>query len=135
MVNANETITALFASTTGGVPYMRRFTSSGGVDSTFSFGVTGLSGTPQDMDRTADASKFYKPHARADARSLMNITFRLPSDELTDKFVKEAQAAGLDGLKGHRNVGGIRASTYNAMPKAGCEALAAFMREFERKNG
>ncbi|MEX2217330.1 MAG: 3-phosphoserine/phosphohydroxythreonine transaminase [Phycisphaerales bacterium] len=87
-----------------------------------------------------DSTKFYQPHARPDARSLMNITFRLPSspgggDELTDKFVKEAQAQGLDGLKGHRNVGGIRASTYNAMPRAGCEALAQFMREFERKNG
>jgi phosphoserine aminotransferase len=82
-----------------------------------------------------DAGKFYKPHARADSRSLMNITFRLPSDGLTDTFVKEATAQGLDGLKGHRNVGGIRASTYNAMPRAGCEALAQFMREFERKNG
>jgi phosphoserine aminotransferase len=82
-----------------------------------------------------DSTKFYTPHAKPDARSLMNITFRLPSDALTDAFVKEATAQGLDGLKGHRNVGGIRASTYNAMPKAGCEALAAFMREFERKNG
>lgn len=82
-----------------------------------------------------DNTKFYKPHAKSDARSLMNITFRLPSDELTDKFVKEAQAQGLDGLKGHRNIGGIRASTYNAMPRAGCEALSQFMREFERKNG
>jgi phosphoserine aminotransferase len=82
-----------------------------------------------------DATKFYKPHAEKSARSLMNITFRLPSDELTDKFVKEAGAQGLDGLKGHRNVGGIRASTYNAMPKDGCKALADFMREFERKNG
>jgi phosphoserine aminotransferase len=82
-----------------------------------------------------DQTKFYQPHAQKDARSLMNITFRLPSDELSDKFVKEAQTQGLDGLKGHRSVGGIRASTYNAMPRAGCEALAQFMREFERKNG
>lgn len=82
-----------------------------------------------------DNTKFYQPHAAKDARSLMNITFRLPSEELSDKFVKEAAAQGLDGLKGHRNVGGIRASTYNAMPKAGCEALAQFMKEFEKKNG
>ena len=82
-----------------------------------------------------DSSRFYKPHARADSRSLMNITFRLPSEELEEKFVKDAKAAGMDGLKGHRSAGGIRASTYNAFPRAGCEALAAFMREFERKNG
>ena len=62
-------------------------------------------------------------------------TFRLPREELTDKFVKEAGTLGLDGLKGHRSVGGIRASVYNAFPRAGCQALADFMREFERKNG
>jgi phosphoserine aminotransferase len=78
---------------------------------------------------------FYQPHAEKSARSLMNITFRLPSEELSDTFVKEAAAAGLDGLKGHRNVGGIRASVYNAMPKAGCEALGSFIREFAKKNG
>lgn len=82
-----------------------------------------------------DSTGFYKPHARQDSRSLMNITFRLPSEELEDRFVKEAKAQGMDGLKGHRSVGGIRASIYNAFPKAGCEALAQFMREFERKNG
>jgi len=82
-----------------------------------------------------DASKFYQGHAVKEARSLMNITFRLPSDELTDKFVKEAGAQGMDGLKGHRSVGGIRASTYNAFPPAGCKALGEFMKEFERKNG
>ena len=81
------------------------------------------------------ASSFYAGHAQKDARSLMNITFRLPSDELTDKFVKEAAAQGMDGLKGHRNVGGIRASVYNAFPAAGCKALGEFMREFARKNG
>jgi phosphoserine aminotransferase len=81
------------------------------------------------------ASGFYQPHAEKPARSLMNITFRLPSDELSERFVKEAQAAGLDGLKGHRNVGGIRASIYNAMPRAGCEALAQFIAEFARNNG
>ena len=82
-----------------------------------------------------DGSKFYKGHADKEARSLMNITFRTPNEETDAKFLKEATAAGLDGLKGHRSTGGMRASTYNAFPRAGCEALAQFMREFERKNG
>ncbi|HKR10134.1 MAG TPA: 3-phosphoserine/phosphohydroxythreonine aminotransferase, partial [Gemmatimonadaceae bacterium] len=62
-------------------------------------------------------------------------TFRLPSEELEKQFVKEAGKAGLDGLKGHRSVGGIRASIYNAFPEAGIDALTAFMQEFERRNG
>lgn len=82
-----------------------------------------------------DGSKFYKGHARPDSRSLMNITFRLPSEDLDDRFVKEAKAAGLDSLKAHRSVGGIRASMYNAFPLEGARALAGFMKEFERKNG
>ena len=82
-----------------------------------------------------DASSFYKGHARKDSRSLMNITFRSPSEVLDEKFLAGAKSAGLDGLKGHRATGGIRASTYNAMTRAGCEALAQFMREFERTNG
>jgi len=82
-----------------------------------------------------DKSSFYKAHARKDSRSLMNITFRTPTAELDDKFVAEAKAQGMDQLKGHRATGGMRASTYNAFPRAGCEALAQFMREFERKNG
>jgi phosphoserine aminotransferase len=82
-----------------------------------------------------DATDFYRPHAAADSRSLMNVTFRLPSEELEKQFVSEATKAGLDGLKGHRSVGGIRASIYNAFPKAGVETLVAFMKEFERKNG
>ena len=65
----------------------------------------------------------------------MNVTFRLPSEELEKKFVKEATAAGLDGLKGHRSVGGMRASIYNAFPEEGVDALVAFMQEFEKKNG
>jgi phosphoserine aminotransferase len=65
----------------------------------------------------------------------MNITFRLPSEELEAKFVKESTAAGLDGLKGHRSVGGMRASIYNAFPEAGVDALVSFMREFEARNG
>jgi phosphoserine aminotransferase len=82
-----------------------------------------------------DATDFYRGHADPDARSIMNVTFRLPSEDLEKKFASEATAAGLDGLKGHRSVGGIRASIYNAFPREGCEALVEFMKEFERKNG
>jgi len=84
-----------------------------------------------EIDRTG----FYRGHAHKDCRSRMNVTFRLPSEELDKKFAKEATAAGLDGLKGHRSVGGMRASIYNAFPEAGVDALVAFMKEFERKNG
>jgi phosphoserine aminotransferase len=82
-----------------------------------------------------DATDFYRGHADPDSRSLMNITFRLPSEELEKRFAQEATAQGLDGLKGHRSVGGIRASIYNAFPREGVEALVSFMQEFERKNG
>jgi phosphoserine aminotransferase len=82
-----------------------------------------------------DASQFYRGHARADSRSLMNVTFRLPNEDLEKQFVAEATRAGLDGLKGHRSVGGCRASIYNAFPKEGVEALVAFMKEFERTHG
>ncbi|MDT7778928.1 MAG: phosphoserine aminotransferase [Acidobacteriota bacterium] len=82
-----------------------------------------------------DATAFYRGHAVAEARSNMNVTFRLPSEELEKKFATEATAAGLDGLKGHRSVGGIRASIYNAFPPEGVDALVQFMREFERTNG
>ena len=82
-----------------------------------------------------DATDFYRGHAAPDARSIMNVTFRLPSEDLEKKFAAEATAAGLDGLKGHRSVGGIRASIYNAFPPEGVEALTQFMREFERTNG
>ena len=82
-----------------------------------------------------DATEFYRGHADRDARSLMNVTFRLPSEELEKRFASEATAAGLDGLKGHRSVGGIRVSIYNAFPREGVEALVSFMEEFERKNG
>jgi phosphoserine aminotransferase len=78
---------------------------------------------------------FYKPHAKEGSRSMMNITFNCPSDDLNKAFLKEAQAQGFDGLKGHRSVGGIRASIYNAFPASGCQALAQFMREFAQKNG
>jgi phosphoserine aminotransferase len=82
-----------------------------------------------------DATDFYRGHADADARSIMNVTFRLPSEDLEKKFTSEATAQGLDGLKGHRSVGGIRASIYNAFPLSGVEALVSFMKDFERKNG
>jgi phosphoserine aminotransferase len=73
--------------------------------------------------------------AEKSARSHMNVTFTLPSEELTDKFVKEAAKAGMVALKGYRTVGGIRASIYNAMPVAGCKALADFMGTFAKANG
>jgi phosphoserine aminotransferase len=82
-----------------------------------------------------DATDFYRGHADPDSRSVMNVTFRLPSEDLEKKFATEATAAGLDGLKGHRSVGGIRASIYNAFPRAGCVALVEFMKEFEKTNG
>ena len=64
----------------------------------------------------------------------MNICFRAPSEELEKQFIAEAAAAGLDGLKGHRSVGGMRASVYNAFPRAGCEKLVEFMKQFEQAN-
>jgi phosphoserine aminotransferase len=82
-----------------------------------------------------DATDFYRGHAAADCRSLMNVTFRLPSEEMEKQFVSEATKAGLDGLKGHRSVGGCRASIYNAFPREGVVALVSFMREFERTHG
>src|SRR5258708_24304340 len=78
-----------------------------------------------------DATDFYRGHADADSRSLMNVTFRLPSEDLEKKFASEATAAKLDGLKGHRSVGGIRASIYNAFPLERTEALVAFMKDAE----
>jgi len=82
-----------------------------------------------------DSTDFYRPHATADSRSLMNITFKTPDPETDALFIAEAGKEGLDGLKGHRSVGGMRASVYNAFPEGGCEALASFMREFERRHG
>ena len=78
---------------------------------------------------------FYRGHVEKPARSLMNVTFRLPSEELEKSFVEEATANGLDGLKGHRSVGGIRASIYNAFPREGVGALVEFMRNFSQQNG
>lgn len=75
----------------------------------------------------------FQAHAQPHSRSVMNVTFRLPSDELTSSFLSEAKRNKLDALKGHRSVGGIRASIYNAMPVAGVEALAGFMKDFAGK--
>jgi phosphoserine aminotransferase len=81
-----------------------------------------------------DDSEFYTGTAATDSRSVMNVTFRLPSEELEQRFVQEALENDLGGLKGHRSVGGCRASIYNAMPMAGLEALVGFMKKFEAKN-
>jgi phosphoserine aminotransferase len=77
-----------------------------------------------------DSEGFYRGHADPGSRSLMNVTWRLPSEDLERRFIKEAAALGLVELRGHRSVGGIRASLYNAMPLAGARALADFMRMF-----
>ena len=82
-----------------------------------------------------ERSGFYRPSANKESRSLMNVTFRLETEELEALFVKEASAAGLDGLKGHRSVGGMRASIYNAFPEEGVDTLVEFMREFEQRMG
>lgn len=81
-----------------------------------------------------DSQDFYIPHAKADSRSLMNITFKCPTPELDKLFMTDSVKHGLDGLKGHRSIGGMRASIYNAFPKAGCEALVAFMKDFAREH-
>jgi phosphoserine aminotransferase len=84
-----------------------------------------------EIDRTG----FYRGTAQQESRSLMNITFRLPTEELEKTFDRQASAAGFDGLKGHRSVGGLRASIYNAFPEEGVAGLVDFMREFERTHG
>ena len=81
-----------------------------------------------------DESDFYRGTADNDSRSLMNVTFRLPSEDLEKKFIEEATNSGLGGLKGHRSVGGCRASIYNAMPVEGLKALTDFMAKFEKAN-
>ncbi|MCR5177200.1 MAG: 3-phosphoserine/phosphohydroxythreonine transaminase [Anaerovibrio sp.] len=81
-----------------------------------------------------ESNGFYRGHADKDSRSLMNVTFRLPSEDLEKKFVAEALENGLSGVKGHRSVGGMRTSIYNAMPYEGCEKLADFMTKFQKAN-
>jgi len=110
---------------------MKWLLSIGGLDGIHAINQRKAAKLYAEIDRTG----YYKGHAAKDCRSLMNVTFRLPSPELEDKFAKDAKAAGLDGLKGHRSVGGMRASIYNAFPEAGVDALVQFMQEFEKKNG
>lgn len=81
-----------------------------------------------------DATGFYTGAAAVEHRSLMNVTFNLPSEELEAQFAKEADAVGLKGLKGHRSVGGLRASIYNAFPVEGVDTLVSFMQDFEKSN-
>ena len=80
-------------------------------------------------------SPFYRATAEPDSRSLMNVTFRLPNEELEQRFIREALENGIGGLKGHRSVGGCRASLYNAVSLNAVEVLADFMANFEKKNG
>ena len=82
-----------------------------------------------------DQSKLFKGTVRKEDRSLMNVPFITGDKDLDAKFIKEAEAAGFTNLKGHRSVGGMRASIYNAMPQEGVEKLVAFMAEFEKNNG
>ncbi len=82
-----------------------------------------------------ESDGFYRGHARPDSRSRMNVTFRLPTEELERRFLDEAERAGMAGLKGHRSVGGIRASLYNAVELASVEALAELMTDFRRRSG
>jgi phosphoserine aminotransferase len=82
-----------------------------------------------------DGSTFYRATARADSRSLMNVTFRLPNEDLEQQFVQQALENGLGGLKGHRSVGGCRASIYNATPMESVRVLVDFMASFEKQNG
>ena len=85
-------------------------------------------------DAIDSSDGFYRGHADVDSRSFMNVTFRLPSEELEKKFAAEALEHGLSGVKGHRSVGGMRTSIYNAMPYEGCEKLADFMKKFQQAN-
>lgn len=86
-------------------------------------------------DAIDSSGGYYRGHAEPEFRSLMNVTFRLPSEELEKKFIAEAAQRDLASLKGHRSVGGLRASIYNAFPPEGVDALVAFMKEFQKENG
>jgi phosphoserine aminotransferase len=110
---------------------MKWLKSLGGLDAVAAINQRKAKTLYDEIDRTG----FYRGTAQKQSRSLMNVTFRLPSEDLEKRFDKEATAAGLDGLKGHRSVGGMRASIYNAFPETGVDALVQFMREFEKKNG
>jgi len=82
-----------------------------------------------------DSSDFWRSPVEKESRSIMNVVWRLPSEELEEQFISEAKKAGMIGLKGHRSVGGIRASIYNAVPKEAIDALVSFMKDFEARNG
>jgi phosphoserine aminotransferase len=101
-------------------------------------GIEGVQHLNEDKANTLyqaiDATNFYTGAAHQDHRSNMNITFNLPTEDLEAKFAKEADAAGLKGLTGHRSVGGLRASIYNAFPIEGISALTNFMQQFENDN-
>lgn len=86
-------------------------------------------------DAVDQSGGFYRGHAKPESRSMMNVTFNLPNDDLQAKFIAEAGEHSLAALKGHRSVGGIRASIYNAMPISGVETLAGFMADFAKANG
>jgi len=105
-------------------------------------GIGGLNGMAQVNANKArvlydylDSQSFYKNPVAKDSRSWMNVVFTLPDDAMDAEFLKGAKAGGLDGLKGHRSVGGMRASLYNAMPEAGVKALVEYMKEFARTRG
>ncbi len=110
---------------------MKWLRSQGGLDAVAKVNQRKAGKLYAEVDRTG----FYRGTARKQDRSLMNVTFRLATEELEKMFVKESTAAGFDGLKGHRSVGGMRASIYNAFPEEGVDALVSFMKEFERNRG
>ena len=85
-------------------------------------------------DAIDSSDGYYSGHAEKEARSSMNVTFRLPTIELTENFCSEAESLGMSGLRGHRSVGGVRASIYNAFPKEGVERLVEFMKDFASRN-
>ncbi len=101
-------------------------------------GITGIEKNNRDkaslLYAAIDRSDYYRGHAAVDSRSNMNVSFNLPTAELEAKFIMEAAEQGLKGLKGHRSIGGCRASLYNALPLAGAQKLATFMQEFEAAN-
>ncbi len=101
-------------------------------------GITAIEKKNQEKARliydVIDSTPYYRGHAEVSSRSLMNVSFNLPTAELEQKFIQEAAAVGLSGLKGHRSIGGCRASIYNAFPLNGVEKLVAFMRQFEANN-
>ena len=110
---------------------MRWAIGEGGLDALGARNAAKAQALYTEIDRTG----FYRGTAQPDSRSMMNVTFRLPSEDLEKLVLKESTAAGLDGLKGHRSVGGMRASIYNAFPQDGVDALIDFMRHFDQRHG